>query len=104
MKVRLLRGQVVVRETTPPASQTLWMPEEKARQVKTHRGVVLGMGPPALFGKFGVEVPYDFQVGDEVSYHFVHHAEAHTRPWPLDGLDATWVPQHAVDAVWERDD
>jgi co-chaperonin GroES (HSP10) len=99
MNIRLMRGQVVVRETTPKPSDTIWTPDPTARQVKTHRGIVLGVGPPAL--EFNaVEVPHGFNVGDEVIYHFQHHQDAHTRPW-TDGRDATWLPQYCVDGVIE---
>ena len=96
--IRLLRGQVAIRET-PQKSSVIWTPEEQQRQVKTHRGLVLGLGPPRLRG--GVEVPYDFEVGDTVLYHFTHHREGWTHPWPEDGLPATWVPAYSVDAVLE---
>ena len=101
MNIRLMRGQVVVREIKQPASTVLWSPDEAPRQVKTHRGRVLGLGAPALeHGK--VEVPHGFKVGDEVIYHFTHHQEAHTRLW-VDGEEATWIPQGNVDGVIERE-
>lgn len=109
--IRLMRGQVVVREVEKKS--VIWTPEDKARSVKTHRGTVLGLGPPALncpMDKLGrctsltckhVEVPYMFGVGDTVQFHYAHHQEAHTRTWPPDGRLATWVPQGSVDAVIE---
>ena len=98
MKVRLLRGQVVVRETSAKQS-VIWSPEGKRKDVRTHRGVVLGMGAPALNGT--VEVEPGFKVGDVVQYHFMHHEEAHTREWPEDGTKACWIPQNCIDAVIE---
>jgi hypothetical protein len=103
-RVRLLRGQVVIRELDP-SSDVLWLPTEdpKSRTVKTHRGVVLGMGEPSrLFdGAYAPKVPWGFEVGDVVQYHFTHNLEAHTRPWPPDGRDATWISQSMVDGVIE---
>jgi hypothetical protein len=96
--IRLLRGQVVIRETSRPS--IIWHPDPKQRQVHTHRGTVLGIGPPALH--HGHEVIPEFRVGDDVSYHFSrHNQDAFTLPWPEDGKPATWVPQGDVDGVWE---
>jgi hypothetical protein len=102
--VKVMRGQVVVREITE--AHSLWMPDEAPRQVKTHRGVVLALGEPARTpvtwdGKGGHEVPFGFAVGDVVQYHFEHHQEAWTMTWPADGKPATWLAQHNVDAVLE---
>ena len=103
MRIRPLRGQCVVRELVA-SEGPLWMPDvrTKDRGVKTHRGVVLGLGPPAFLDPSvpgSPEVPWDCAVGDVVQYHYVHNHEAHTRPWE-DGKDATWIPQMAVDGVW----
>lgn len=100
MKIRLLPGQVVVREERSEPSTALWTPAPGARDVRTHRGRVLALGPPARLGGSGVEVPHGFGVGDLVQFHFTHHQDAATRPWPLDGKPATWVPQENVDGVW----
>jgi co-chaperonin GroES (HSP10) len=99
MRVRPLRGQVVVRELPRERSSTLWTPDPTARQIHTHRGKVLGLGPPRLKGD--VEVPHGFDVGDVVQYHFTVHEEASTRPWPVDGEPATWIPVDNIDAVLE---
>jgi hypothetical protein len=98
--IRLMRGQVVIREIKP--TSLLWLPDERPREVKTHRGVVLGMGPPArLVDRSGApEVPWDFAAGDVVQFHISINQEAHTRPW-VDGEPAMWLPQNAVDGVWE---
>ena len=96
--IRLMRGQVVIREQANSLSRSIWTPVQGERQVSIHRGVVLGIGAPAELPN-GVPIPHGFVVGDVVQYHFIHHKEAHTRPWPPDGLSATWVPQQCVDAV-----
>jgi hypothetical protein len=43
VKIRLMRGQVVVREEVPAPSAVLWTPEHGRRQMKTHRGIVLDL-------------------------------------------------------------
>jgi hypothetical protein len=104
MKIRLMRGQVVVREVTRARSSLLWTPDPTARQQKTHTGVVLGLGPPARLTDHpnSPEVFHGFQVGDIVQYHFTSHQEAATREW-TDGKPATWIPQMNVDCVWESE-
>jgi hypothetical protein len=105
-RLRLMRGQVVVRELDAPDSSSLWTPEPGVRQVKTHRGVVLGVGPPARLTEHpsSPEVPHGFAVGDVVQYHFeaMGTQAARTRAW-LDGEDAVWLHQAEVDAVWEHE-
>jgi hypothetical protein len=96
-----MRGQVVLRELDSVISD-LWLPSEdpKSRYVKTHRGLVIALGSPALlYDKY--EVPYHFHVGDIVQYHYRANLDATTRPWPPDGKLATWVPQFDIDGVWE---
>jgi hypothetical protein len=104
-RLRLMRGQVVVRELDA-ATDALWTPEPSARQVKTHRGVVLGMGPPARLTEHpdSPEVPHGFGVGAVVQYHFgaMGTQAARTRAW-LDGEPATWLTQAEIDAVWEEE-
>lgn len=97
MNVRVLRGQVVVRELRPEPSP-LWTPDPRARETKTHHGIVIACGPGCLIN--GIEQAMGFGTGDVIQYHFRHHQEAATRPWPLDGLEATWIPQGSVDGVW----
>jgi hypothetical protein len=103
-RLRLMRGQVVVREEIPPPSPALWTPEQGPRQVKTHRGVVLGLGPPARLTEHPAspEVPHGFVVGDVVQYHFaaVGTQASRTRGW-VDGKPATWLHQGEIDGVWE---
>lgn len=100
-KIRLLRGQVVIREDVHADTshfKSIVVPYmTNGRDKPWHRGRVLQVGPPALTSK-GAEVPYEFGVGDEVIYHFNHHQKAWTRPW-VDGKDATWIPQQLVSGV-----
>lgn len=100
MKLKLMRGQVVVRELDNQDSAVLYMPYGNPRERKTHRGEVLAMGAPALYK--GSEVPHGFAVGDIVQYHFSHNQKAWTMPW-TDGLQATWIPQQNVDMVYEKE-
>jgi co-chaperonin GroES (HSP10) len=104
--IRPMRGQVVVREIKEKAS--IWTPDPNPRQVRTHRGVVLALGPRATTPKTydgdswggGSDVPYGFDVGDVVQYHFHNHNQAaYTMAWE-DGEPATWMPQESVDGVW----
>ena len=112
--IRLMRGQVVIREIDTKQSDWLWTPTSKPQDVHTHRGIVVAHGPPSLncvtdsMGRctsltcLHAEVQLGFSVGDVVQYHFSgHHQSAHTRCWE-DGKDATWVPQRDVDAVIEE--
>lgn len=108
-RIRPMRGQVVVREMTPDTdpegkSITLWCSDPRSRDVKTHRGVVLALGPPARVTEHpdSAEVPYGFGVGDVVQYHFaaVGTQASRTRAW-TDGEPATWLCQAEIDAVWE---
>jgi co-chaperonin GroES (HSP10) len=98
--IRPLRGQVVVREETPQASPSLWTPTPTARQVHTHTGRVLALGPPARTAG-GAEVPHAYRVGDLIQFHYEHLEELLTNEWE-DGRPAVWVPQSSVDGVWEE--
>lgn len=99
--IRLLRGRVAVREIVRGEYPgEIWMPSRDAYEVKTHRGVVIAKGEPAIVhGKH--EVPHGFEVGDVVQYHFTHLEKGWTVPWPEDGEPVTYVPQENVDAVIE---
>lgn len=97
MRIRLLRGQCVVREL-PPVSSLLVLPAANPRDVKTHRGEVLAMGEPAQVN--GHDVPWGFKVGDVVQYHWEKLERAWTRPW-LDGEPACWMRQDEIDGVVE---
>lgn len=111
MNIRLLRGQVVVRENYAVHSQDyphLVLPESRngyddrhavARGRTWHIGEVIAMGAPALTKK-GAEVPHGFAVGDTVIFHWEHNEEQFTRPW-TDGKLACWMTQRCVDAVVE---
>ena len=104
-RVRVMRGQVVVRELVDV--NPFWLPEPSGWDKRTHRGIVLALGEPARTpvrwdGTGGAEIPFGFRVGDIVQYHFEHHQDAWTQPWPDDGKPATWLAQSNVDAVWER--
>lgn len=101
MKIRLMPGQVVIREEPPEPSAALWTPEPGSRDVRTHTGRVLALGPPARVNGHGAEVPHGFEVGDLVQYHFTSNREGATRIWPLDGQPATWIPQQNVDCVYD---
>ncbi len=94
-----MRGQVVIQEISPQASAVLWTPAPGLRDVETHTGRVLAMGPPARTPT-GAEVEHGFVVGDLVQYHFTHLEEAATNTW--NGEKAVWVPQQNVDGVWEE--
>lgn len=110
MRVRLLRGQVVIREDlradtrhfrhiiVPGVSNAeRHDPDARQRARTWHRGNVLAMGAPMLTSK-GVEVPHGFAVGDDVIFHWQHREKSWTRPW-VDGELACWIPQAFVDAV-----
>ena len=109
-RVRLLRGQVVVREIGANERSVILQPDPDQNDVQIHRGRVIAMGAPALNCKTDdrgrctsitcrhVEVPHGFKTGDEVIYVFVHHREAWTRNW-TDGKLATWVPQSAIQGI-----
>ena len=102
MKIRPMRGQVVVREVAASPSSVLWTPEMRAREVRTHTGRVLAMGPPARTAG-GVEVAPGFSVGDLIQWHFTSNEANATRVWE-DGEPAVWVPQVNVDGVWFEGD
>lgn len=103
-----MRGQVVVREDVKAHySTSIIVPDTvmaNERSRKTHRGVVIAVGRPARVhaNRPSAEVPHGFAPGDEVVYHYTHNEKAHTRKWPPDGEDATWVPQGNIDAVIEK--
>lgn len=99
MRVRLLRGQIVVREVHG-GSRLLWTPRAGRRQIHTHLGLVLGIGPGAELG--GVAQPVAFAVGDIVGWHWEHNEDAFTLEWPEDGRLAIWIPHRCVDYVCEE--
>jgi co-chaperonin GroES (HSP10) len=109
MRVRLLRGQVVVREDTSVHERrgTIIVPNVSnidnrnavGRTRKWHIGEVLGLGPPAL--AHGHEVAHGFKVGDRVLFNWTHNEKGFTHEWPEDGKPACWIPQVNVSAVLE---
>jgi co-chaperonin GroES (HSP10) len=114
MNIRLLRGQVVIRENLtadtnhyrhiviPDVSDAeKYDADARQRARKWHRGTVLAMGAPML-SKTGAEIVPEFKVGDEVLFHWQHREKSWTREW-IDGLLACWVPQAFVDAVLEAE-
>lgn len=113
MKIRLLRGQVVVREDLDadfeqykhvirPGIAYSDLPDELARKRTWHRGVVLAKGTPAK-NKWGNEIAQGFEVGDIVLFHWEHHEKSFTRPW-TDGKNACWLTQWCIDAVVEDEE
>lgn len=97
-RVRLLRGQCVIRESAEGLSSVILTPGGNPRDVKTHRGVVLAMGKPSQVN--GHDVPWMFSVGDTVQFHWTYMEKAFTRPW-VDGEKACWLRQDHIDAVIE---
>lgn len=97
VKIRLLRGQCVIRETKESGS-FLHLIAPNPRDVKTHRGTVLAMGEPSQVN--GHDVPWGFEVGAVVQYHWEYMEKAFTRPW-VDGEDASWLRQDCIDGVIE---
>jgi hypothetical protein len=108
MTIRLLRGQVAIRENLRAQYSQfkhIIVPDRSTKHDKdaiqydrtSHRGIVLGMGAPALTPN-GVEIDPGFGVGDEVIFHFAHLEKAWTAVWE-DGERAVWIPQMFIDAV-----
>lgn len=104
MNIRLMRGQCVVRELQPPASERIWTPDPSARDTHTHCGLVLGLGPPCFLDGHPDSplVEWGFEVGAVVQFHFGVEGtqESRTRAW-VDGKPATWLAQVEIDAVHE---
>lgn len=96
--IRPMRGQVVIQEIPPQPSAHLWTPTPKPREVTTHTGRVLALGPPALTPG-GVEVEHGYSVGDLVLYRFTFLEKVSANTW--EGTPAHWIPQVDVVAVWE---
>jgi hypothetical protein len=98
--LRLLRGQVVIREELEGYSATIWTPPGQRKKEEGRVGRVLAMGPPAYFDYSGrcVEVPYGFGVGDRVVFVWLSNPHHYTMPW-VDGEPAAWIPQGGVLAV-----
>ena len=114
MNVLPLRGRVAIRELLSKQEGRIILPDDyhdrHERDRTSHRGIVLGLGPPART-RAGVEVPPEFLVGDTVL--FVFDADngvqgggftekARAGVWPVDGGPCTWVMQEEVIAVERR--
>jgi co-chaperonin GroES (HSP10) len=99
--IRLLRGQVVVRELTERRYGPIIIPDSAQdsahKESTSHRGTVLAMGAPATMPN-GVEVDPGYTVGDTVQFHWEHNEVNYTGPWE-DGKFACWLSQHCIDAV-----
>lgn len=111
MNIRLMRGQVVVREELNadtahlthiivPGVSNSDLNDAIDRNRTWHRGKVLAMGPPSRTRKGRAEVPHGFVVGDTVLFHWEHHEKSFTREW-IDGEPAAWLSQRCIDAVCE---
>lgn len=100
MRVRIMRGQVVVREDKSMSS-IIEIVGDNPRERKSHRGIVMAMGNPAIT-KHGHEVAWGFDVGQMVQWHFEKHEGARTRIWPEDGKEAIWLMQQEIDGVIEE--
>jgi co-chaperonin GroES (HSP10) len=98
MSLTPLRGRVVVREIIED-SRSLWTPQGNPRERLTHRGIVLALGPPALT-PLGAEVPYEYDVGAVVQFHFAGTEKGRIAPW-TDGEPALWMAWFEIDAVIE---
>jgi co-chaperonin GroES (HSP10) len=112
--IRPLRGRVAIRPIIPLRTGLIWHPDQRpetetAEQKSlgklaqsSHRGRVLGFGPPAMQYERH-EVPRGFSVGDEVV--FVYGAkgtgESRRGVWE-DGEPCVWIAQEEVLAVVER--
>jgi len=109
--LRPLRGRVALRELIDTRTGLIWHPdnrpdteraEDKSRgrlAQSSHRGRVLGFGPPALMYERH-EVPHGFAIGDEVV--FVYGSglvEVGRRSTWTDDGPCVWVTQEEVLAV-----
>lgn len=97
MTIRPRRGFCVIRELRE--SSLLWRPDDNPREVRTHRGVVLAIGAPSLVN--GHEVPWLFNVGDTVQFHFEETERGRTVTWPETGEEVKCIMQREVDGVIE---
>ena len=104
--MRLLRGRVAVREILPVSSGRIVFPDDyndkHIRETKSHRGLVLAMGAPAVTAR-GAEVAPGFGVGDIVHFVFALQGceQSRINTW-TDGGPCVWVAQEEVIAVEDR--
>ena len=88
MKLRLLRGRVVIREDRQHSS-IIHVVDNDPRATVTHRGEVLAVGPPVETEHYDPktqrstfhEVPLHYAVGDTVQYHFEATEAGRTMTW-----------------------
>ena len=68
-RYRPMRGQAYI-EMTEEKSETIILPEANREDTKSHRGIVLALGPPARLTDHpdSAQVPWGFDVGDEVIF------------------------------------
>lgn len=101
----MLRGRVAVREIREHSGAIVLPDPEVFNEYakydeRTHRGIILGKGPPPLLDS-GAEVPNcDFEPGDIVEFHFAGTEKGRTAPWE-DDLPALWLHFKEIDAVIE---
>lgn len=110
--IRPLRGRVVVRLIPDlptgliqyPGTHGDWERKDqhelgiKARS--SHRARVLAIGEPAR-NKWGVEVPLECRVGDEVVFVYDHHEKFSERQEWDDGEPCVYVSQEEILCVLE---
>jgi hypothetical protein len=69
--------------------------DKHRRETRSHRGVVLAVGPPALTGA-GVEIAPEFRVGDIVHYVFSLVGSEKSRAGVWEGGRCVWVAQEEI--------
>jgi co-chaperonin GroES (HSP10) len=109
VRLRPLRGRVAVKPLVETRTGLIWHPDQRPdtersedRQLgklaqSSHRGRVLGAGPPAL--RHGHEVPLGFEVGDEVVFVFASRGTEESRRSFYGDEPCVWVAQEEVIAV-----
>ena len=100
--LRLLRGRVAIREILPTSSLIAFPDDwhdKHVRDSKSHRGLVLAMGPPALTLS-GAEVAPGFAPGDVVHFVFALQGceKSRINTW-TDDKPCVWVAQEECIAV-----
>ncbi len=104
-----LRGRVALKDLTPTRTGLIWHPDQSSDLARaedksygnlagsSHRGLVLGFGPPAL--RHGHEVPRGFVVGDEVVFVYASGMIEKGRRSFFNEEPCIWVTQEEVIAV-----
>ena len=102
-KLHCLRGRVVLRPERPGFQSKIlidpYTREYREYEERTHRGVVVAMGPPVLTSQ-GHETPHGFEVGDVVQFHYESTERGSRITWP-DGSTCVVRAQREIDAVIE---